>query len=37
MEAEFPRLNRYMWDDRWTEQDRAAMGWILNGPFQQKR
>lgn len=37
MEAEFPRINRYMWDDRWSEQDRAAMGWILNGPFQQKR
>ncbi len=31
MEGEFPRLNRYMWDDRWTELDRAAMGWILNG------
>lgn len=37
MEAEFPRINRYMWDDRWSEGDRAAMGWILNGPFQQKR
>jgi len=37
MEAEFPRINRYMWDDRWSESDRAAMGWILNGPFQQKR
>ena len=37
MEAEFPRINRYMWDDRGSESDRAAMGWILNGPFQQKR
>lgn len=27
--VEFPRLNRYIWDDRWSEQDRAAMGWIL--------
>jgi hypothetical protein len=27
--VEFPRLNRYIWEDRWSEQDRAAMGWIL--------
>lgn len=27
----FRPLNRYMWDDRWTEADRAAMGWILYG------
>lgn len=36
MEAEFPRINRYMWDDRWTELDRAAMGWILNGSFAKQ-
>jgi hypothetical protein len=33
MEGEFPRINRYLWDDRWSELDRAAMGWILNGGF----
>ena len=22
---------------RLSKQDRAAMGWILNGPFQQQR
>ena len=37
MEGEFPRINRYMWNDRWTELDRAAMGWILNGSFAKKR
>jgi hypothetical protein len=36
MEGEFPRINRYMWDDRWTELDRAAMGWILNGGLVRK-
>ncbi|MEY5031847.1 MAG: hypothetical protein RL354_878 [Planctomycetota bacterium] len=36
MEGEFPRINRYMWDDRWTELDRAAMGWILNGGLARK-
>jgi hypothetical protein len=36
MEGEFPRLNRYMWDDRWTELDRAAMGWILSGGLVRK-
>lgn len=37
MEGEFPRLNRYMWDDRWTELDRAAMGWILNGGLVRRQ
>lgn len=36
MEGEFPRINRYMWDDRWTELDRAAMGWILSGGFTKQ-
>ena len=27
--VEFKPINRYMWDDRWSESDRAAMGWIL--------
>jgi hypothetical protein len=27
--VEFKPLNRYLWDDRWSEADRAAMGWIL--------
>ena len=27
--VEFKPLNRYLWDERWTEADRAAMGWIL--------
>jgi len=30
--VEFKPLNRYMWDERWTEADRAAMGWILFVP-----
>lgn len=29
MAAEFKPLNAYLWDSRWTEADRAAMGWIL--------
>ena len=37
MEAEYPRINRYLWNDRWTQEDRAAMGWILNGEFAPKR
>jgi hypothetical protein len=37
MEGEFPRINRYMWDDRWSELDRAAMGWILNGGFTKQQ
>ena len=36
MGAEFRRLNRYMWDNRWTDEDRAAMGWILYGAQQPK-
>jgi hypothetical protein len=27
--VEFKPLNRYLWDERWSEADRAAMGWIL--------
>jgi len=27
--VEFKPLNLYLWDDRWSEADRAAMGWIL--------
>jgi hypothetical protein len=27
--VEFKPINRYMWDERWSESDRAAMGWIL--------
>jgi hypothetical protein len=27
--VEFKPLNRYLWDERWSESDRAAMGWIL--------
>lgn len=27
--VEFKPLNAYLWDSRWTEADRAAMGWIL--------
>jgi len=37
MEAEFPRINRYLWKEGWSEEDRAAMGWILNGEFAPKR
>jgi hypothetical protein len=29
MAAEFKPLNRYLWDERWSDSDRAAMGWIL--------
>lgn len=36
MGVEFRRLNRYMWDSRWNDQDRAAMGWILYGAQQPK-
>jgi hypothetical protein len=36
MALEFRRLNAYMWDDRWSEEDRAAMGWILHGGMQPK-
>jgi hypothetical protein len=36
MAVEFRRLNRYMWDSRWNDQDRAAMGWILYGAQQPK-
>ncbi len=32
MAQEFRPLNAYLWDDRWTEEDRAAMGWILFVP-----
>lgn len=35
-DAEFKRLNRYMWASRWTEEDRAAMGWILFGSLQTR-
>ncbi len=31
MAEQFRPINRYMWDTRWTELDRAAMGWILHG------
>jgi hypothetical protein len=34
-ELAFKPLNAYMWDERWTEADRAAMGWILYGSMQQ--
>lgn len=34
---QFRPLNRYMWDDRWTTLDRAAMGWILHGGATPKR
>lgn len=27
--VEFKPLNRYLWDERWSDSDRAAMGWIL--------
>jgi hypothetical protein len=33
----FKPLNAYMWNERWTEQDRAAMGWILYGSLQKPR
>jgi len=33
-DQEFKRLNAYMWDDRWSDDDRAAMGWILFGGLQ---
>jgi hypothetical protein len=36
MGVEFRRLNRYMWDSRWDDKDRAAMGWILYGAQQPK-
>lgn len=35
-DAEFKRLNRYMWASRWNEEDRAAMGWILFGSLQSR-
>jgi hypothetical protein len=35
-DAEFKRLNRYMWGSRWSEEDRAAMGWILFGSLQSR-
>jgi len=31
MAEQFRPINRYMWDTRWTDLDRAAMGWILHG------
>ena len=37
MEAEYPRINRYLWKESWSQEDRAAMGWILNGEFAPKR
>ncbi|MFM7133485.1 MAG: hypothetical protein ACKO0W_04120 [Planctomycetota bacterium] len=36
-EKEWRPINSYMWDERWTEADRAAMGWILYGNMQPKR
>jgi hypothetical protein len=30
-EAEWPRLRAYMWNERWSEFDRAAMGIIIYG------
>lgn len=30
MAVEYPRLNNYIWQDRWTDDDRAAMGWIMS-------
>lgn len=33
----FKPLNAYMWNERWTEADRAAMGWILYGGVQTRR
>ena len=35
-EKEWRPINLYMWDERWTEADRAAMGWILYGNMQPK-
>ncbi len=34
-ELAFKPLNSYMWDERWSEEDRAAMGWILYGSMQR--
>jgi len=34
MAQEFRPLNAYLWDERWTEADRAAMGWILFVPAE---
>lgn len=36
-EKEWRPINLYMWDERWTEADRAAMGWILYGGLQAPR
>ena len=33
----FKPLNAYMWNERWSEEDRAAMGWILYGGVQIRR
>ena len=33
-EAEWPRLRAYMWNERWSEFDRAAMGLIIYGEGQ---
>lgn len=30
-------VNAYMWNDRWSEEDRAAMGWILYAEMQPPR
>jgi len=30
-EGEWPRLRAYIWDDRWSEFDRAAMGLVIYG------
>jgi len=37
VEQAWKPINGYMWDDRWSEADRAAMGWILYGDMQPKR
>lgn len=34
-DREFKRLNAYMWDSQYSEEDRAAMGWIIYGAQQQ--
>jgi hypothetical protein len=35
-EAQWKPINQYMWGQEWTEEDRAAMGWILYGGAQRK-
>lgn len=37
VEEAWKPVNAYMWDERWSEDDRAAMGWILYGDMQPPR